>query len=94
MIEPDFFTKYPVNKKCINFMLALGKNIPGIQLYTGSFQSFINNYKAENIYYKEHPLNTGYCGNKEERDWIAAAVSGYYPSFFSYWKKVEKFLYK
>ena len=94
MIEPDFFTKYPVNKKCINFMLALGKNIPGIQLYIGSFQSFMSNYKAENIYYKEHPLNTGYCGNKEERDWIAAAVSGYYPSFFSYWKKVEKFLYK
>ena len=94
LIEPAFFTKYPISKKCINFMLALSKNIPDIQIYIGSFKSFAENYKVENIYYKEHPLNTGYFGNKEERDWIVKEVSGYYPSFFSYRKKVEKYLYK
>jgi deoxyribodipyrimidine photo-lyase len=94
LIEPEFFRKYPVSKKCIDFMLALSKNIPGIQIYTGSFKSFSDDYKLGNIFYKEHPLNTGYFGIKDERDWIAEEVSGYYPSFFSYWKKVEKHLYK
>ena len=41
-----------------------------------------------------HPLNAGYSGTQEERDWISEEVQGYYPSFFSYWKKVEKHLYK
>ena len=94
LIEPDFFTDFPVSKNCMDFMLNLSKNIPGIQVYAGSFKSFAEEYKAENIYYKEHPLNKGFFGNKEERDWIAEDVSGYYPSFFSYWKKVEKILYK
>lgn len=94
LIEPDFFTKYPVGKKCIDFMFALSKNIPDIQIYTGSFKSFSDNYEVENIYFKEHPLNAGYIGNKDERDWITEEVSGYYPSFFTYWKKVEKRLYK
>ena len=39
LIEPDFFAKYPVSKKCMAFMLNLSKNIEGIQLYVGSFQS-------------------------------------------------------
>ena len=90
LIEPSFFSKYPVSQKCIDFMLALSKNIPGIQVYKGSFKSFADSYKAEDIYYKEHPLNIGYSGNKDERDWIAEDVAGYYPSYFSYFKKIEK----
>jgi Uncharacterized conserved protein (COG2071) len=53
-----------------------------------------DNYEVENTYYKEHPLNGGYSGNKDERDWITEEVWGYYPSFFAYWKKVEKHLHK
>ena len=94
LIEPDFFTTYPVSKNCMNFMLALSTNIPDIQVYIDSFQSFVKDYKPGNIYYKEHPLNAGYNGNEEARDWITEEVWGYYPSFFSYWKKVEKILYK
>ena len=94
LIDPAFFSAYPVSKKCIDFMLALSKNIPGIQVYTGSFQSFAEAYRVKNISFKEHPLNAGYSGTIKERDWIAEDVSGYYPSFFSYWKKVEKYLYK
>jgi deoxyribodipyrimidine photo-lyase len=75
-------------------MFALSKNIPDIQIYTGSFKSFSDNYVVENIYFKEHPINVGYSGNKDVRDWITEEVSGYYPSFFTYWKKVEKRLYK
>ena len=92
LLEPEFFQNYPVSKKCMDFMLDLSKNIQGIQIYVGSFQAFSAEYKETSIYYKEHPLNIGYFGLQEERDWIANDVSGYYPSFFSYWKKVKKHL--
>lgn len=94
LIEPDFFAAYPVNNNCINFMLALSKNIPGMQIYTGSFESFSEKYSPVKVYYKEHPFSLSYKGIKEERDWITEEVFSYYPSFFSYWKKVEKILYK
>lgn len=92
LLEPEFFQNYPVSKKCIDFMLDLSKNIEGIQIYVGSFQAFSAEYKESSIYYKEHPLNLAYLGVQEERDWIAIDVSGYFPSFFSYWKKVKKHL--
>jgi deoxyribodipyrimidine photo-lyase len=46
------------------------------------------------IRYKEHPLNIGYQGIEEPRDWIAPTVQGYYPSFFAYWNAVKKVLDK
>jgi deoxyribodipyrimidine photo-lyase len=90
LMEPTFFGKYPVSPKCIDFALQLSKNIPGIQVYTGSFESLARQCSAKKIYFKEHPLNVGYTGIQEERDWIATDVSGYYPSFFAYWKQVAK----
>jgi len=93
LVEPEFFAAYPVNNNCMNFMLSLGNNIPNIQVFVGSFEALSNQYHLQNIYYKEHPLNIGYTGTEETRDWITDKVTGYYPSFFSYWKKVEKHLY-
>lgn len=94
LIEPGLFTKYPVSKKCMDFMLALSKNIPLVQVYVGSFNSLVEKYAVSNIYYKEHPLNSGYSGIEEARDWITDQVTEYYPSFYAYWKKIEKQLYK
>jgi deoxyribodipyrimidine photo-lyase len=90
LIEPDFFAAYPISKACMDFMLALGKNIPNLQVYVGSFETLATHIQPDTIYYKEHPLNKGYRGNQESRDWITQQVSGYFPSFFSYWKVVEK----
>jgi deoxyribodipyrimidine photo-lyase len=90
LIDPEFFSRYPVSKKCIDFMLDLSKNIPDIQLYIGNFKTFVETHQIEHIYFKEHPLNFDYNGTQEDRDWIAEKVTGYFPSFFAYWKKVEK----
>lgn len=93
-LDPDFFSNYPVSPACIKFMLALSKNIPGIQIFTGSMADFTSKYNPAAVFYKEHPLNNGYRGNEEPREWIAEQVSGYFPSFFAYWKQVEKQLLK
>jgi deoxyribodipyrimidine photo-lyase len=90
LLEPQFFQQYPISPKCMDFMLSLAKNINHIQVFVGSFEELCQHYALAQIYYKEHPLNMGYRGQEEPRDWIAAAVEGYFPSFFAYWKKVDK----
>jgi deoxyribodipyrimidine photo-lyase len=90
LLDPDFFQMYPVSQKCLAFMLALGKNIPGLKIHVGSFTSLCDRYYLKNIIYKEHPLQTNYSGIEEARDWITEEVAGYNPSYLSYWKKVEK----
>jgi deoxyribodipyrimidine photo-lyase len=42
------------------------------------------------MYFKEHPLNQGYSGIEEPRDWISTEITGYFPSFFAYWKSLNK----
>jgi len=93
LLEPEFFRQYPISNKCMDFMLALGNNIPGLQFFVGSFQSLVQAHKLHTIYYKEHPLNTGYQGTEDPRHWITDKVSGYFPSFFAYWKRVERQLF-
>ncbi len=73
-------------------MLALSANIPGMQIFVGAFNDLVTTYQLDTIYYKEHPFNRHYQGIEEPHDWIAEAVTGYYPSFFAYWKNVEKLL--
>jgi deoxyribodipyrimidine photo-lyase len=90
LLEPNFFEAYPVSEKCIDFMLSLSKNISQLKVYIGSFDSLVKNHNLKTIHFKEHPLNIGYVGIEEPRDWISEKVTGYHPSFFSYWKKVEK----
>jgi deoxyribodipyrimidine photo-lyase len=94
LLDPGFFSAYPISSKCVDFMLALSKNIAGIQVYIGSFKSFTEEFECNSICYKEHPLNIGYIGIEESRDWISPVIKGYYPSFFAYWKKMEKQLKK
>jgi deoxyribodipyrimidine photo-lyase len=88
LLEPGIFKQYPISKKSIAFMLGLAKNISGIQIYTGSFESLIKKYPNTDFHYKEHPLNN-YTGVEHPRDWMFS-VKGYFPSFFSFWKKCKK----
>lgn len=90
LLEPDFFKQYPISEKCTKFMLDLSCNILGIQTYVGSFESLKNNYQLKEIIYKEHPFNSHYSGTEINRDWIVKDIEGYFPSFFAYWKKIEK----
>jgi deoxyribodipyrimidine photo-lyase len=94
LLEPNHFDEYPISRKCLDFVLELSRNIPGIQVHVGSFQSVSDLCNLAPVIYKEHPLNQGYMGIEEPRDWIAPDVTGYYPSFFGYWKQVEKSLRK
>ncbi len=98
LLEPSHFRKYPVSEKVIEFIIDLAKEIAGIQLYSGEILDLETLYKdgmlpsGEAFVAKEHPAFTHYPGIKDSRDWMFPQVTGFYPSFFSYWKKCEKSL--
>ena len=93
LLEPEHFENYPISKSNIDFMLDLGLNIENLQVFVGSFEDLISTYKLDldSVYFKEHPTNTSYKGNEDSRDWMFP-VKGYYPSFFSFWKRCKKYL--
>ena len=100
LLEPSHFNQYPVSDKVIEFIIGLSKNIEGIQIFTGEIEEIKNIYKANNVWddqkiiSKEHPSFTYYPGMMVQRDWMFPEVTGYYPSFFSFWKKAERSLKK
>lgn len=89
LLEPSKFKKYPVGSKCINFAIELSQNIPNVKIYVGEFEELLNKIDFQKIIFKEHPLNHNYKGIEDSRDWLTS-VKGYYPSFFSFWKKCKK----
>lgn len=90
LLEPSHFKKYPISHNSMGFMLGFSKNnIDNIQVYVGEFNDFILDHAPTEVNYKEHPLNSHYTGIKVSRDFIFD-VKGYYPSFFSFWKKCKK----
>ncbi|MEM1257983.1 MAG: FAD-binding domain-containing protein [Bacteroidota bacterium] len=89
LLEPSHFEKYPVSEKSIAFILKLSKNIDGAQLFVGEFQDLISKHITGQVFFKEHPANNHYQGIQEERDWMFT-VTGYFPSFFAFWKKCKK----
>jgi deoxyribodipyrimidine photo-lyase len=107
LLEPNHFEKFPVTLKVLQFVIDLATtNIPGIQIFVGNFEDLsqhietiimrdknITSKKSNvSIYFKEHPTTLHYKGIQEARDWLFPEVNGYYPSFFGYWKKCERYL--
>ena len=94
LLEPTFFEKYPSSSKVIDFIIALSHNIPNIQLMVASFEELQNLYKGKKIVFKEHPTNSHYIGTQQNREFLVDTITGYHPSFFSYWKKIKKVIKK
>lgn len=94
LLEPSHFEAYPISENSIHFMLALGNNIPNLQLFVCEFSALKLLVEPSTIHYKEHPFNQHYTGISHDRTWMVSEVEGYFPSFFAYWKQIEKYLKK
>jgi len=92
LLEPSHYRQYPVSEKVIEFILALSVNIAGIQVYAGAFDE-LKKYTGESkLIFKKHPAYLHYEGAAESIDYLFPQVTGYYPSFFAYWKKCERWI--
>ncbi len=93
LLEPSHFKKYPVSEKVIDFIMDLSKNIDGIIIYAGEVDALAKQYENSDLtsssafIAKEHPAFDYYPRIKDSRDWMFPNTEGYYPSFFSFWKK-------
>jgi deoxyribodipyrimidine photo-lyase len=94
LLEPTLFEQYPVSKACIDFMLELGKQITGLQVFVGSFAALKGLSGDADMYYRTHPLCQHYTGNADPPSAMVQGLEGNFPSFFSYWKRLEKQLRK
>ena len=93
VFEPSHFAQFPVSEKVLSFIIRLAKdNIPGIKIYVGEVGDLTDAAACQGTYYKEHPTALHYPGIAESRDWLFPKVTGYYNSFFGFWKKCEKYL--
>lgn len=93
LLEPSFFSKYPITKKCLDFAVDLSNNLENIQIFIGEFEELNKMVSSNNLFFKEHPTVLHYKGNQESRDWIFD-TKDYYPSFFKFWNKCKKELKK
>lgn len=89
LLEPSIFDRYPVSEHCMAFALSLADNIPGIQIFTGSFEELISSAGHSPIYFKEHPLNSHYCGIAESRNWIQSGLTKPATSFSGFYKSIK-----
>jgi deoxyribodipyrimidine photo-lyase len=89
LLEPSVFESYPISQKTMDFMLSLGKNIKNLQIFVGEFEELIREHEPREVFFKEHPLNSNYKGTETPRDWMFD-VTGYFSSFFGFWKKCKK----
>ena len=94
LLEPSFFEAFPVCERTMDFVLKLSANIPGIQVFVGEWKDLSDLSGRSELVFKEHPAFRHFRGTQEEREWLFPNVSGYFPSFFSYWKRCERELKK
>lgn len=89
LLEPSFFKANAVDQKCIDLTLNLAKNIDDIQVFVGEYAALLNHVHKEYLVFKEHPTSQHYQGREEPRAWLSN-ITGYFPSFFAFWKKCKK----
>lgn len=92
LLEPSHYQQYPVIEKVMQFIIALSGNIPGIQVYRGAFTDLQQLAGNSTVIFKRHPAFSHYQGIAESPDYMFPQVSGYFGSFFAYWKKCERHL--
>lgn len=91
VLEPGHFRKHPVSGKVLDFILALGENIEGLQVWTGAVKD-IPGIGGMKVFSRMHPTSAHYPGTKDPYPWMFPQVQGQFGSFFSFWKKAERYL--
>jgi deoxyribodipyrimidine photo-lyase len=90
LLEPNHFNAFPVAQKVIDFILALAKNIPDIQIFVGNFSELKALTAGSEIIYLQHPTTNHYKGTADADIINFPKFEGSFRSFFQYWKKAEK----
>lgn len=90
VLEPSHFNKYPMNKKRIDFIMQLAKNIPELKIYTGEICNLKNLNRCKDIISIQYPTTEHWPGKKEYRSFIFENLMDKYRTFDEFWNDAEK----
>ncbi len=90
LLEPSFFQKFPISPSVMCWILDQAALIEGLMYFVGEWDEWSQMTTGKEIFFVEHPLFAHYQGTQLSRSWMFPEVDGYYPSFFGFWKQVEK----
>lgn len=94
VLDKSQLQQHPVSPKVIQFYIELACTfIPEIKFVVlenwSSQQSHLANHKF--TYTIQHPTTQDWPIQKDPYPWLFPEVTGYFPSFFGFWKKCERF---
>lgn len=93
VLEPSHFRDYPISQKRVDFILELAKNIKGLKIFVGEFHHVPGLRHAPEVVFQVHPAVNHWRGHATGPIWMFPQLPAkMYNSFFSYWKKAERYL--
>lgn len=97
VLSPSHFRDFPVTGKVIDFITSLARdNISSIQIYIweiSDLRDMFRDASEKDIFIVDHVLYRDIVWvKKTPYPYMIPQVSGYFPSFFTYWKKLEKYM--
>jgi deoxyribodipyrimidine photo-lyase len=90
LLEPTYFERFPMSLQSIQWMIKWAEKIKGMQIFWGEWSEFETITHQLPVFKKEHPHLNHWIAKEDQRDWIFPDINQYFPSFFGYWKQVEK----
>lgn len=89
LIDTDLLQRYPMGPNVIDFSLRLAENIAGIQLFVGSFAELAARCGESMLHFRAHPTQLHYEGCEEPHT-AMTDTSGYFRSFFKFWRQCRR----
>jgi deoxyribodipyrimidine photo-lyase len=93
VIDPIWFDRLPVSDLVMNFILEQGKTvIAGLEVFVGAAADIPGIQEATSVHARSHQTNVTWSAytTLEAAPKLFPQISGYYKSFFAYWKACEK----
>lgn len=91
VIEQRLFDAYPISPLVLEHLLTTARtHIPDIKVYVGAVETIPGLATVKQVYVKEHPTVTHFPGVHEKSHELFPEVTGYYPSFFTFWQACLK----
>ena len=90
LLDAKELEERPMGRNTLDFILNLSENLAdNVQIVFGSFDDLAATHPDCTWIFKEYPSQQ-YRGVEDSRDWMYPEVTGYFPSFFGFWKKAMK----
>ena len=94
ILEPSFLERFPMSQKRIDFIVALAKEIVGLEIFVGELDELKGLVDAPHVQSIDHPALQHWTSlanlKRQEQPSMFRPVFKEYRSFFAYWKACQK----